>query len=543
MTNPNRFDRRKFLASLGSAALALPMLEAFMPRVARAQTVAPPKRLLIIFHQDGRLMGDGLMSGGQRNDWWSPAAAGPLPVGAPPSQLLAALQAVRNEVVTIDGIDNIVRHLYSDQDSHTPAHKSLLTCRKAGTGGTGGMPAAPSFDYVMGQRLRAPGSTAPASMVMLGTAADFVWRANNVDVFFGANGTPAWVVAPNPAAAISELFGAPMGGPRNPRPTLAQRLASERKSVLDGALDNFNALRGRVNASDRARLDSHAEFVRGLERAAAGGGAGDGGGGGGGSADAGAGGGEADAGAGGGAGGGGGGVTPSLCQRPSESSVASNNDPSGSAYLRGERDAVMIPAIIENLVQAFACDVTRVMSLHFWQGDAPVFPTEFSGTSPFLANNWHGVIHSTPRIHESAASLANAQSLKASFNLYASVFTTLVQRMANYVELDGSRMLDNTLVLWVSEMGYGAVHKTYNLPVVLAGLRRAFPQGQGRHVVQNRRTMGDLLAHVMRLFGGTDATFGETGTLGSHGGPYTPDAGWASTINANTPLHQGPLDL
>jgi hypothetical protein len=512
--------------------------------------MAPPKRLLIIYHQDGRLCGDGLTTMGQRNDWWSPAAAGPLPTSGPPSPMLAALQPVRNQVVTFDGIDNVVRHLYPDSDNHLPAQKALLTCRKPGANNK---PAAPSFDYVMGQRLRAPGSTAPASVVMFGTAADYTWRANNLEVFFGAGGTAPWLIAPNPADAISELFGPPTGGARSPRPTLAQRLTQERKSVLDGVLDNFRSLRGRVNASDRARLDAHADFIRSMEQAAAGGaGGGTGGGAGGGAAaDAGMGGGagggggsggSADAGSGGG-GGGGGSVTPSVCQRPSESSVPSNTDASGSAYLRGERDAQMMPAIIENVVQAFACDVTRVASLMFYEGDDPIFPTQFTGTSPFVANNWHGVIHGVPRIYDNATTQADAQNLTASYGHYARTFATIVQRLAAFIEPDGSRLLDNTLVLWVSEMGYGSVHATYNIPVVMAGLPSAFPQGQGRHVVENRRTMGDLLAHVMRMYGGTDTTFGETGTLGSNGTVQGAFAGYPSYINANTPLHAGPLNL
>lgn len=576
----NRFDRRKFLVGLGGASLALPMLASLMPRSVSAQTMTPPKRLLVIYHQDGRLMGDGGMSGGQRNDWWSPAAAGALPMGAAPSRMLAPLQAVRNEIVTLDGIDNLVRHLYSDSDNHIPAQKALLTCRKS-SGAANGRPAAPSFDYVMGQRLKAPGSTAPASVVMFGTAADYTWRANGLEVFYGANGTPPWMISPDPAEAITDLFGAPTGNKRTPGLTLRQRLAAERKSSLDGVLDNFNSLRGRVNATDRARLDAHAEFVRNTERgltptgggggttgggggatgggsAMGGGGGATGGGGGatGGGGGATGGGGGATGGGGGttgggggttgggaGTGGGGGTTTPGVCRRPLEANVPSNTDASRSTYLRGERDAQMMPAIVENIVQAFACDVTRVVSLMFHEADDPVFPTQFAGSSPFLNDNWHGVIHSTPRIYDDAASQTRANNLSASFGHYANTFTSLVSRMAAFIEPDGSRMLDNTLVLWVSEMGYGAVHTASSLPVVLAGMRSAFPQGQGRHVVQSRRSMGDVLAHVMRLYGGTDTTFGETGTLGSNGAVYGAELGFPSYVNAQTPLHSGPLNL
>src|SRR5579864_5852917 len=105
------------------------------------------------------------------------------------------------------------------------------------------------------------------------------------------------------------------------------------------------------------------------------------------------------------------------------------------------------------------------------------------------------------------------------------MFTLLVQSLAKTQDLDGSRMLDNTLIVWVSPLGYGN-HQTFNIPVVLAGgknLPGAFPKGQGRHVVcANRNSLGDLWAQVLRMFGGSDMTYGATGTLQSYAGSTNP---------------------
>ena len=81
----------------------------------------------------------------------------------------------------------------------------------------------------------------------------------------------------------------------------------------------------------------------------------------------------------------------------------------------------------------------------------------------------------------------------------------------------------------------------------MAGMSGAFEQGQGRHVVHDRRSMGDLWAHVLRMLGGDDMTFGATGTLGELGaslgiGDLNLYAGHPS-LSADTPLHSGPLDL
>ncbi len=493
----NRFDRRRFLFGSG-AALALPMLESFAPRVAFGQSLPAPKRLLLIHTQDGRLVGDGTAA----NDWWSPGSAtGPLTASMSP--LLLPLAGVRNELVTLDGIDNLVRHTVSDGDGHLPAQKTVLTCT---TPDASGKVIAPSFDYLLGTRLR-PNTSMRPSVVLSGTAADYTWRANNTAVFFGAGGSPPTLINFDPKAAISELFGAATPTAPPPAPTLADRMVSSRKSVLDGVLSSFNALKGRVNAADQARLDAHAEFIRGLELRN-----------------------------------GTPAVTPSMsCQRPSEASMPSNAAPNGGVYLRGERDATMMPAIIENLVQTLACDVTRVASLFFWNGDDPVFPTEFSGASPFVNANWHATIHGVP--HPTTGQ-ADAQNLANSFHFYAKTYAQIVSRLASITDVDGSRLLDNTLVLWVSEMGTGAVHVDYNIPVVMAGLKSAFPKGQGRHVVSNRRSMGDLYAQVLRMFGGSDTTFGSTGTIGDHNtGSLITDAGYPGFITKTTPLHAGSIDL
>ena len=145
----NRIDRRCFLVGAGGAMLAIPMLEAFAPRRARGQQVAPPKRLVIVTHDNGRMVGNGAP-----DDWWSPRkTTGALPATGAISQMLAELGDVRNEIVTIDGIDNIVRHVAKDMScGHTDADLTVLTCKVAAAVGQAG---GPSLDYVAGLRLRA----------------------------------------------------------------------------------------------------------------------------------------------------------------------------------------------------------------------------------------------------------------------------------------------------------------------------------------------------------------------------------------------------
>ena len=69
------------------------------------------------------------------------------------SPMLAPLAGVMNELVTLDGIDNLVRHTVPNGDGHGPAQATALTCT---TPDSTGKVIAPSFDYVLGKRLADP---------------------------------------------------------------------------------------------------------------------------------------------------------------------------------------------------------------------------------------------------------------------------------------------------------------------------------------------------------------------------------------------------
>ncbi|MCC6807193.1 MAG: DUF1552 domain-containing protein [Deltaproteobacteria bacterium] len=499
-----RIDRRRFLLGSGGAMLALPMLEYFAPRTAFGAAAPPPKRFVLLVHSHGRLTGNG--RGSPRQDEWVPAAAGALPAGAP-SPMLAALAPIRDQIVIVDGVDNIVRHATGHGDGHYSAERTCLTAMRQKADGSGG---GPSIDYVVGTRIR-PNASARTSVVIPASVAQAEW-SYDAHHFFGSGGSSPTRISVDPKKAITELFGPPVVAGPPPALILHDRLVARRASILDDVAGSFTALRGKVNAADRARLDAHAEFIRSLETRYAGGA--------------------------------GGGVTAQGYVRPSEAAVF---DYKSTSYSRGRVDEQTVPSQIENLVMALAGDVVRSASLHFYIGYDPVFPSEFSpATSPFEAGNFHAMIHDTPQV-----TLPNAPSLRKAFNFYARMFTRLVQRLGEVTDTDGSKLIDNTLVLWVSDMGYGAAHHDFNIPVVMAGMPNAFPKGRGRAVFHDRRTLGDLYAHVLRIFGGSDTTFGEVGTLGSvtgradtgNDGFYSGWSGYDNYIGWGTPLHRGAIDL
>jgi Protein of unknown function (DUF1552) len=339
-----RIDRRRFLVGSGGALLALPMLEAFAPRTAFAQTAAPPKRLVVVFHPHGRVVGPGSVE-----SWKDRTTTGPLPpVGTAPSPALAALAPINDEIVTLSNIDNIVRHTSGDSDGHASASATCMTCVVP----DGRIAKGPSIDHVAGLRLRSSAAQRMA-LVIPGQAAPNGYTVSENNVFLGPNGSPGNYQTVDPVDLIQDLFASVQVGqpPPPPTPTLRDRLTSRRGSILDAVAKGFTSFRASLNSADQARLDQHAQFIRETELRYS---------------------------------------TPppppppaATCTPPSTGSVP-NYD--WTSFYKGEHDDAFAQTQIETLVQALACDVTRTAALNFWDHYDPGFVTEFApATSPYIA--------------------------------------------------------------------------------------------------------------------------------------------------------------
>ena len=497
-----RLDRRHFLLGAGGAALALPMLREFAPKTARGGgEVTAPKRIVIVHHFHGRMTG-GSPAGNVVTDNWSPSqSTGPLPATGDISPLLAAIGSVRDRIVTLDGIDDLVRHMTGDPDGHRPANLTALTCVPPSSQYTAG---GPSFDYAAGVLLRASESQR-ASIVFPASASDP--SRYTTYPFYGTNGTPAYAVSPSPLEALVEVFGPPMPAEPPPTKTLRDRLVGRRKSILDGVATEYTALSKSVSPSDRLQLERHADYIRMLETHL-------------------------------------GGTLAADCMRPSEASIPGYNladNPNGAL------DAQITPWQIENLVMSLACDVTRVAALHFFQTDNhSTFPSAFDGNSPIAPEQLHTMIHESANPDSSSA-----QIIRQGFGEIGMLYTRLIERLAEVIDLDGNPLLDNTLVIWLSELGYGG-HLNFNIPVVLAGLPAAFSEPQGRHVVlPQRHSMGDLFTKALDMVGVPNTTFGFQGRVGDTGVSQGDIASWAgfggstgeAYVTLDRSLHNGPFEI
>ena len=220
-----------------------------------------------------------------------------------------------------------------------------------------------------------------------------------------------------------------------------------------------NHLHARVGAANRHRLDAHADKIRQLETQL------------------------------------GGGIPLPACDTPSLGSLG-GYDPMTSSDRGCD---VVAPQMIDLAVMALACDMTRAATIQFAIGHGPEF--EWLGQNiPGNYNGWHEMIHVARNNPDGRPAMI------AAMRWYTEMFTYLLQQLASIPEGDGT-MLDNTLVVWLSEFGDGDGHNSINLPTVLAG-NVCGRVNTGQHLDHTGRAIGDLNTTILHAFGYDDPTFG-----------------------------------
>jgi hypothetical protein len=234
-------------------------------------------------------------------------------------------------------------------------------------------------------------------------------------------------------------------GTVNPDTEAAARDALRRSSVLDAVRADFASHRGRLSAADQARLDAHATALRDVERAL---------------------------------------VAPALlCDRPS-----APVDVSSETAI--DRQSALAAA-------ALGCGLTRIVSVQTRIADND------NSLYPWVGLDTGG--HHTLS-HDSGAS---AQATLAQvYRWFSGRFAYLLDQLAAMPDADGTSVLDNTLVIWGSELGRGWDHDISNVPFVFAGGAAGKLSG-GRYLQVTSQRQNRVLVTACHAMGLTDVeTFG-----------------------------------
>ena len=243
-------SRRAFLRGAG-AAMALPFLDAMLPRPARAQAGASARRLLCWY-----------VPNGIRMSAWTPATTG---TGFVLPPILEPLAPVRDEVLVLSNLANRPAR-DSVPGDHARGTGSFLTCVNVRRTGGADILNGISMDQVIAQAI---GSATALPSLQLGT--DGGGSTGDCDsgysCAYARNISWAGPQSPlaketNPQSAFDRLF---QGGDASLSAAERERRRRQRLSILDAVREDAARLRLRLGPSDRHKLDEYLTGVRELE--------------------------------------------------------------------------------------------------------------------------------------------------------------------------------------------------------------------------------------------------------------------------------------
>jgi hypothetical protein len=242
-----------------------------------------------------------------------------------------------------------------------------------------------------------------------------------------------------------------------------EQIRAERRSVLDVLDGELSGLQSRVSSADRRKIDAHLQAVREIELRLQSSGI--------------------------------------ACEGPVLGSEVDSNKSSNTP--------VVMDAMISLMAASLSCGLTRFASMQYRVGE---------NDGGYLYD-WLGITALEHHLltHEPDSNAAAKADLTKIYTWYTEMFAKFLDKLEATPEGNGT-MLDNSLVVWGSELGKGNSHSFDKIPFVVAGGAGGKLQ-TGRYLkydgVEHNRLLVSM-AHLMGVpelttFGGTD---GNSGGLG-----------------------------
>lgn len=441
-----RIKRRAMLKGTifgGTVAIGLPMLEAMLPKSGAAQSSAAPKRIVFWFTANGT-----------RQDIWSPPAN--MDLSSHP--LHAAMAPFSNKLIFLDGVDQDVAY-DSIGDGHQTGMACLLTNAEILPGDLfceGDCPAGAEQYVGWG------GGQSVDQYLAAEIQKDVLTKFKSLELGVQVKSSTVWsrmsYAAPDnpvphredPNQNFTDFFS-----DLDSDPFALRLIQRRRKSILDAVMEDHAEFQKRLGYGDKQTLEKHLQSIRDLESRLS--------------------------------------VTTNFgeaCTIP-EASLP------GGSFQQNDMYPVTGKAQMDLLVMALACDLTRVASL---QWSHSVSNVQFNWVSQILGEGHHSLSH-----YDDSDASALADLLEIN-KWYSEQFAYLLGLMDGIQEGDNT-LLDNTVVVWVNELGKGNSHTRNDIPFILAGGCQGYFR-TGQHIDFGGEPHGRLLVSLTHAMGKPVDTFG-----------------------------------
>jgi len=448
-------SRRTLLRGASGVALGLPLLDAMLPKTARAQAAMAPRRILFHFQANGDEIATRFTATGETTFQFG--------------EFLAPLEPYRSELLILNRLDKRFGQLPRDKvaDNHEQGGSSLAPWTSgAGSypiGGAAGMTIGyvegPSADRAIGDKVLEQTPSIPYRHLAyrVGQKNNDIW---NLHSHAGPVGTQSPIPPEtDPYKAYARIFTF-NSTDQAAQDAIKKRLA-KKQSALDLVMTEAAALRGRVGVDDRAKLDLHTQSLRDIERTLQGGT-----------------------------------VSTGCVPVPLGTPVdAYNND-----------NHVVIGELFHKITaMAFACDLTRSVQFN-WSGNT---------NNRIYTNLGHTEGHHD--ISHNSAPDAFVKIRAIHKHLWTEN-TKLYEALKAIPEMGGT-VWDHTLVVHWNELAQGDTHAINNNMVIFTGGAHNYFRRGRLLDFNNKSSFSDMLVTCFQYMGFSDVTsFGDsllrlTGTL------------------------------
>ena len=368
-----------------------------------------------------------------------------------PSQILSPLETVKDDLSLLTGLYNMPAYP-EGSGGHACGTAGLLTCVQANKTESVNIRAGISMDQLAVSKLN-PSTTFPS--LQLGT--DGGANIGNCDSGYSCAYVRniSWASETTPLPKIVDplvLFDRFFAGAD---PTASREVQEKRRrynaSVLDYVTEQAKSLKLKLGRTDNLKLDEYLTGVRELE----------------------------------------------LRITQPTSLACGDIEAPGDDLVFLER----VDAMKDLMVTAFRCDLTRIATFMMGNG---------------ISNRSFTFLDVTGGHHE----LSHHQGDPARIDLLEKIgrweveqFVDLVNRMKSTPDGDeGENLLDNSMLVFTSEMGEGDAHSQRGMPLVLAGGGAGQLDPGNHYVFENEEPLADFHITMMQAMGASVSTFGENGT-------------------------------
>jgi hypothetical protein len=405
----------------------------------RAAAQAAPKKRLLIFTTPNGTVMDELWPGVGSTTFKS---------------ILAPLQALQRKVSVVRGLDSKGAIEGGGLPGHIPDFPALLTGRAP----------APASDY--GAALMEGISIDQHIANAVGAATRFKSKELGVGGYSGGYNLLARAARQpltpelSPYRAFTSLFSGVSTGPGVPDPAVVL-LHQNRKSLFDLVRGELTQLRCALGTEDQLAFDAHTAALRDLEK--------------------------------------------ELTDPPAAPENTCVAPTLGAAVDTGAQANYPKLARLQMDVAAaaFACDLTRVITLQFHTGASNCVHTWASSE---VHGTHHGIGHNSEGVNASDAD--RRRWLISIENWFGQQFAYLVNKLESIPDGPGQTLLDNTAVVWAHEQTDGGSHQRTDMPFVIAGGCGGALQTGKNVQFSGGRAVNDLLITLANAMGVPTTTFG-----------------------------------